>query len=176
MFLRSAYTAYVTVPKQTENANALLAIASVAAVVWTGGVISIQMNAARARVKAVLGMEYLQFAFFAPAAALIADPLAMRALATLAGLATFYVGAYHLRRGFVSRAFYVSGFRKTHDGIDVGKVTRNLLYYGRWTIASVIGFGTIAWRPTQNTVAWTALGMAFLGLIIIVGFLNSDDD
>jgi hypothetical protein len=51
-----------------------------------------------------------------------------------------------------------------------------LFYYGRWTIASVLGFGTIAWRPTQTTAAWTALAMGFAGLLIVVSFLNSDDD
>jgi hypothetical protein len=129
-FLQSVCSAFTTVPKQSENANALLAIASVAAVVWTGGIISIQINAQRARVKAVLGMEYLQFAFLAPLAALVAEPLWLRVIATVAGVVTFYVGATHLRKGSVSRQMYLAGFRRTRDGVDVGRFTRNLLYYG----------------------------------------------
>jgi hypothetical protein len=162
---------FTSVPCQTENKDALLVTASVSAVLWTGGIIAIQLDPNRARAKAVLGMEYLQFAFFAPAVALVAEPLVLRVLATASAMAMLTIGIKHIRAGGkAERLRRLAG--PAADSTRIGLIAKNLLYYGRWTTACTIGAAVIAVQPTQTAVAWVALIVGFVGLQLVVRFLN----
>jgi hypothetical protein len=172
--LRSIWAFFSTVPCQSENKDALLAIASIAAVLWTGGVIAIQLDPNRARAKAVLAMEYLQFAFFAPAVGLVAEPFVLRAIATILAVVIFFIGVKHIRDG-VNVRHWERIMGPAGDRLRLGIIEKNLLYYGRWTVASTIGAVVVAMWPTQTTVAWTALVVGFIGLQLVVRFLNLDE-
>jgi hypothetical protein len=166
---------YSDVPCQSANKDALLATASIAAVLWTGGVIAIQLTPDRARAKAVLGMEYLQFAFFSPAVALVAEPIALRIIATVSAAVIFAIGVTHLLRG--AKARYLARLAGLAvEESQIGVIVRNLIYYGRWTTASTVGAILIAILPTQTTVAWVALVVGFIGLQSVLRFLNVDED
>lgn len=177
--LRTLWTIYSTLPRQAEEKDALLAIASIAAVLWTGGIIAIQLDPNRARARAVLGMEYLQFAFFAPVITLVAEPLALRTIATIAATVIFVIGVDHIRRGaaagHLERLFGPNTRLTLRARLALHAIRRNLLYYGRWTVASTAGAVIIAVSPTQTTVAWTSIVVAFVGLQIVVRFLNFDE-
>jgi hypothetical protein len=155
-------------PIKAVPTEGLVAIASVAVVIWTGGFI-VRGWRGSTSIGLVAGMNYLQFAFFTAIVALLANALTLRCVAT----AFFcYYAAFFLRH---------SAFLQTREP----KMELFLPYLadirirGRalFLVLQLIEFApillTIVW-PDPRVVAWACAGMTFFGYQIILAFVYSD--
>jgi hypothetical protein len=148
--------------------NALVAIASVAVVIWTGGFIVrgwVQSTSAAL----LAGMSYLQYAFFAAMLALLANALTLRIVAVLFVLLYASFFARHTRR-LSAREPNIELFLPYVDALRVsGKAF--------WTGMQIIEFIPLAivfiW-PDPRVVAWACAIMTFLGYQIILAFVYRD--
>jgi hypothetical protein len=148
--------------------EALVAIASVAVVIWTGGFIVRGWMQSTA-VALMAGMNYLQFAFFASILALLSNALTLRFLAVAF---LFYYGSFFLRYSVLlrEREPEVELFLPYLDQVRVKGARFWLTVQVIQLLPIVI---TIAW-PTPRVLAWCCAAMTFLGYQIILAFVYSD--
>jgi len=165
----------LSVPQDEKSESALIAIASVAAVIWTGGIISIQLNEQRARVKAVVGMEYLQFAFLAPCCSLIASGLPLRCISILAGLAYLVSAFRKLHQASLASRLLKVGSLRLSDGTPIQPIQSNLRYYAIWALLALPLYAYIAAEPIQEAVAWSSVVAILAGIRLILIFLHGGD-
>lgn len=174
--LKAVENIVLTAPPTTEYyKEALLATASVAAVVWTGGLIVRQLKAPSITI--ANGLDFVQAAFMGPLVALATNGVPLR-LAAIAFLVVYtIVAAYHIREGLLWRkqirmvnpAIFHAG--NAHDAKMYAKQT---LAYGTWTLISMIAYIFVIWRPTPLTVFVVSWVMLFVGLQVILGRLYAD--
>jgi hypothetical protein len=148
--------------------EALVAIASVAVVIWTGGFIVRGWMQSTA-VALMAGMNYLQFAFFASILALLANALTLRCLA-IAFL--FYYGSFFVR--------YANALREREPEVelflpylDQVRVKGPNFWLTVQAIQLLPIVTTIVW-PSPRVLAWACAAMTFLGYQIILAFVYSD--
>jgi hypothetical protein len=155
-------------PVSNVPSDGLMAIASVAVVIWTGGFIVRGWMQSTA-VALMAGMNYLQFAFFASILALLSNALTLRCVAV--GF-LFYYGSFFVRHSarLREREPEVELFLPYLDQVRV-KGTRF------WLTLQVIELLpialTILW-PAPTVLAWCCAAMTFLGYQIILAFVYSD--
>jgi hypothetical protein len=148
--------------------DALLAIASVAVVIWTGGFI-VRGWMQTTAVALMAGMNYLQFAFFSSIIALLSNAVTIRCVA-------------------VAFLFYYSGFFARHSArlrkrepevelflpfLDQVRI-KGARFWVTLQIIELLPIAvTIVW-PNPQVLAWCCAVMTFLGYQIILAFVYSD--
>jgi hypothetical protein len=148
--------------------DGLMAIASVAVVIWTGGFI-VRGWMQTTAVALMAGMNYLQFAFFASILALLSNALTLRC----AGVGfLLYYGSFFVRHSarLHKREPEVELFLPYLDQVRL-KGTRFW-----WTVHAIELLPmmiTIVW-PSPPVLAWCCAAMTFLGYQIILAFVYSD--
>ena len=148
--------------------EALVAIASVAVVIWTGGFIVRGWMKSTA-VALMAGMNYLQFAYFAAVLALLSNAPTLRWMAV--GF-LFYYGSFfvHHSARLRKREPEVELFLPYLDQVRVKGTQFWLTLQVIQLLPIVI---TIIW-PTPQVLAWSCAAMTFLGYQIILAFVYSD--
>lgn len=148
--------------------NALVSIASVAVVIWTGGFI-VRGWMQSTSVALLAGMSYLQYAFFASILALLSNALTLRIAAVIF---VFYYGSFFVRhsRRLALREPNIELFLPYFDAFRVsGSYFWALIQAGE-LIPLVIVF---VW-PDPRVVAWSSAIMTFIGYQIILAFVYRD--
>jgi hypothetical protein len=148
--------------------EALVAIASVAVVIWTGGfIVRGWMQSTTAGLMA--GMNYLQFAFFGAILALLANALTLRCLSVLFFL--YYASFFrrHLAR-LRLREPEVALFLPFFDAV---RVTGERFWIALQVVQLVPLLIAFIW-PDPRVVAWACAAMTFLGYQILLAFIYSD--
>lgn len=160
--LHALWQWYNLQPGGPDLRDALLAIASVGAVVWTGGLIALQLRGLFVEIGSAL--EYLRFSFIAPLFALVGDGAIVRTVALL--FIVFYV-----RRVFVHfRTFRlmakaiesVAGTNVHFDGMAVEIAQRIFRVQGTTAVASLVACVLVLSYPSKAVVSWSSL-LALLG-------------
>ena len=155
-------------PVSSIPTDGLVAIASVAVVIWTGGFIVRGWMKSTA-VALMAGMNYLQFAFFASILALLSNALTLR-LAAIGFL--LYYGSFFMRHSerLRRREPEVELFLPYLDQVRVkGKRFWLTLHLIELLPIAI----TIVW-PAPTVLAWCCAAMTFLGYQIILAFVYSD--
>ena len=155
-------------PVSAVPTDGLMAIASVAVVIWTGGFI-VRGWMQTTAVALMAGMNYLQFAFFASILALLSNALTLRCAAV--GFLLYY-GSFFVRHSarLHKREPEVELFLPYLDQVRL-KGTRFW-----WTVHAIELLPmmiTIVW-PSPPVLAWCCAVMTFLGYQIILAFVYSD--
>jgi len=148
--------------------EALVAISSVAVVIWTGGFIVRGWMKSTA-VALMAGMNYLQFAFFASVLALLSNALTLRCMAV--GF-LFYYGSFfvHHSARLRKREPEVELFLPYLDQVRV----KGTQFWLTLQVIQLLPIAvTIMW-PTPQVLAWCCAAMIFLGYQIILAFVYSD--
>jgi hypothetical protein len=148
--------------------DGLLAIASVAVVIWTGGfIVRGWMQSTSAALMA--GMNYLQFAYFGAILALLSNALTLHLIAV--GFLLYY-GSFFVRNA--------GRLRKRERDVELFLPYFDLVRikgFQFWLALSVIQFmpiiATIVW-PSAQVLAWLCVAMTFVGYQIILAFVYSD--
>jgi hypothetical protein len=155
-------------PVTNVPTEGLVAIASVAVVIWTGGFIVRGWMKSTA-VALMAGMNYLQFAYFASILALLSNALTLRCMAI--GF-LFYYGSFfvHHAARLRKREPEVELFLPYLDQVRV-KGTRFWLTLQVTQLFPMLL--TIIW-PAPQVLAWCCAAMTFLGYQIILAFVYSD--
>lgn len=156
---------------------ALVAIASVAAVVWTGGLVSYQLK--QYTVARSVGLEIVQASFIGSVFALFMQPVTLRIVVTV--FTVYYVSMF-LYALFVQYRD-VTATRKTHkeivdklsddDVIVLWKTTRRYIFYS--LLSMILYVCVIVW-PYPKEVAWIASVALYVGLQAIMSHLNTAPD
>ena len=81
-------TWYITPPIGVEHHDILIGIASIAVVVWTGGLVAFQVRGISTELEGAL--VFLQFAFLTPLTLMLLDPLAVRSASLIICLGFLY--------------------------------------------------------------------------------------
>lgn len=148
--------------------DALVAIASVAVVIWTGGFI-VRGWLGSTSIALLGGMNYLQFAFFGAILALLSNAPTLRILAVAFLL---YYGSFFWR--------YSQRLRAREPELELfvpllGDVRVGSAHF--WTITQAVELVpliiTFVW-PDPRVVAWCCAAMTFLGYQIILAFVYRD--
>jgi hypothetical protein len=171
-FFENLYLDLLQLEKLPAETSALATVAGVAAVVWTGGVVAIQLRAHQPAVKAVVGMEYLQFSFLVPIAGQIVHGELLTIAASL--MALFYL-VRAVRHGMTARAAarrLVAG-GAAPDGADLKTLRDNLQYFTRYSLLRLPLYLLIAAFPFQFVVGAAALTSLFVGMRLIISYLHS---
>ena len=148
--------------------DGLVAIASVAVVIWTGGfIVRGWMQTTAAALMA--GMNYLQFAFFSAILALLANALTLRCVAVFFAL---YYGSFFARHSgrLRRREPEVELFLPFLDQVRI----KGARFWATLQIIELLPIAvTIAW-PSPQVLAWCCAAMTFIGYQIILAFVYSD--
>ena len=155
--------------------TALFAIASVSAVVWTGGLISWQIKQWNLYIP--VSLDLVQTAFMGAIFGLFVHPLTFRYLATgflvlftVQSIASLWLNRNH---NYVKNKFATT-FTLTDERWDaVAKVNRT---YATITLCSMILYVMIIVWPYPTVIAWFATIALFVGYQLIIGFMNSTPD
>lgn|GEM_PF-2818785 len=151
--------------------DALIAIASVAAVVWTGGLITLELR--KGSIALGNGLDFLQNAFMGTALALFVVGVPLRAMVLALGL--FYTGK-SIREIAIGLPILRIARREgpgTIVATDLGMAYaepygKAILQYSGTTLLSMLGYvGVIVW-PTQLAVCIFGWLMMYLGLQFIL--------
>jgi hypothetical protein len=148
--------------------EALVAIASVAVVIWTGGFI-VRGWMGSTSIALLGGMNYLQFAFFSSIMALLANALTLRCLAIAFLL---YYGSFFIRYSSILKA------REPEIELFLPLVSDVKISSARfWPTIQVIELIpliiTFIW-PDPRVLAWCCAAMTFFGYQIILAFVYKD--
>jgi len=148
--------------------NALVAIASVAVVIWTGGFI-VRGWAQSTSAALLAGMSYLQYAFFGSMLALLSNALTLRFISVFF---VFYYASFFVRhtRRLAQREPNIELFLPYVDALRIsGK--------SFWTVMQAVEFIPLVlvfiW-PDPRVLAWSCAIMTFLGYQIILAFVYRD--
>lgn len=175
---RGHFGAFWRVPAQQHAEVALEAIAAVAAVVWTGGLISVQIRGNKMTVSLRAALDFLQFGYIAPLFALFVNQQQLRVLACI----FFVLYADDLYGMFVSvnrtqRAISSAQASTTMAILmkpQIAEWTRTLQATFVYLFYSAVGLTQYAVSgvyTTQVAVAWTCAFGTFLGMQIMLLFL-----
>jgi hypothetical protein len=161
---------YVTIPTgglwEAAQTDALLAIASVAAIVWTGGLIAFQIKAPSTVNN--LALDLLQTSFVGSAFALFLHGETLRAAATV--FLVYYVaitvwGLYcSFRTSLIRRFWKAIPNRDSLSDEVLLAIGRAAAVYYRWTLLSMTAFVAVIIFPHQTAVAWIAGLLLYVGL------------
>ena len=174
MYLLSRFIYWFLHPRPGgENQVALIAISSVAAVIWTGGIIAITIK--RPDYKLISGNDLLGFAAFAPLAALIGSGVPLRILLLVFGLFYFFVAVRYIRIAGKLRQFADKGI-KHWKGVSVATGAMAVRNYGLIMLTSLVAYFLPVIWPTQTCVAWCAGTMLFLGYQFLLSTLYVTPD
>jgi hypothetical protein len=153
----------------TPYSDALMALASVAAVLWTGGLIVRQLFPSYVTMIVQNGMFFTMFATFASIGALVAHGEVLRIM----------VGLFFLRYVWIA----LVGFRRYRrqlsekDSVPAGvtdkpQYFRSIVIGKRLEVALLVFYVPIIVCPTNECVAWTAFFAAFVGYQLILSHLE----
>ncbi|HTD37672.1 MAG TPA: hypothetical protein VK669_09165 [Candidatus Limnocylindrales bacterium] len=166
-------------PGGNDYKEALIAIASVAAVVWTGGLIAMQIRN-QGSVSLIGGLDLLQTAFVGPTLALFAVGLPLRVITLMFALFYLFQAVNRMRYAWNLRRQSRPGGTMTlpNRGTDpVGfRAADAKMHYATLTLVSLIFFyiPVILW-PSQKSVCIFAWGLTFIGMQMILTRLYSID-
>lgn len=158
---------FINAPSSVMPTQALIAIASVAVVIWTGGFIV--RGWMRTTGGLVAGMSFLQFAFFGAILTLLASPLTLRcaALAFFVYYLVFF--GYHTKRLREVEGDALPVIPLLH----VLSGRRDLFWVGMQLI-ELAPFAIVFVWPESVVVAWVCLAMTFLGYQVMLTFVYGD--
>jgi hypothetical protein len=158
---------FLTVPGEAPDAykDALIAVASVAAVVWTGGLITMQLK--KTSVVLMNGLDYLQTAFMGSMLALFASGVWLRVI-------VLAFGVYYIQLAFQQLILARKLWLCHTDGEEIvtinpdgvprsvacGPYAKALVQYVFWTLVSILGYVAIFVWPTRFAMSiftWTIL-------------------
>ena len=148
--------------------DALLAIASVAVVIWTGGFI-VRGWMQTTAVALMAGMNYLQFAYFSAIIALLSNALTLRCVAVAF---LIYYGSFFARHSarLRKREPEVELFLPYLDQVRI----KGARFWATLQTIELLPIAiTIVW-PSPQILAWSCAVMTFLGYQIILAFVYSD--
>lgn len=152
------------VPPPTE---ALVTIASVAVVIWTGGFIV--RGWMRTTASLVAGMNYLQFAYFGAILGLLANGLTLRCVSIVFFayyLIFFRRHAERLRQGEEYARPIVP---LLHVAVDLGQ-----RFWVAVQLVELVPLVVVFVWPQPRVVAWLCAAMTFFGYQIMLTFVYSD--
>jgi hypothetical protein len=155
--VRQLWTWYSAEPHGRELRDALFAIASAGAVVWTGGLIAFQIRGIQVELGSAL--EYLRFAFVAPLVALIASPAVVRTVALIFVL--FYIRRVYVHFKFVDDLI---GRFLDYDSVQdhawhraMARAWRFAWVVGTTAIATLVACIAVFLYPSHLVVSWSSL-------------------
>jgi hypothetical protein len=162
---------FVSVPPGGEAKDALIVIASVAAVVWTGGLITMQLR--QGSIALGNGLDFLQSAFMGTALALFVVGVPLRAIVLV--FAIFYT-IKSVRE--LSQGMRLRGIARREGPMTIVVTNLGAAYaepygkasvqYSATTLLSMLGYVAVIVWPTQFTVSVFGWLMMFLGLQLIL--------
>lgn len=155
-------------PVQYVPSDALVAIASVAVVIWTGGFI-VRGWMQSTSVGLMAGMNYLQFAFFSSILALLSNALTLRCWAVAFFI---YYAVFFVRYSTFLRA------REPEIELFLPYLSEVRVSGGPfWGVLQTIELlpivVTFVW-PDPRVLAWCCAAMTFFGYQVILAFVYSD--
>lgn len=157
--------------------NALIAIASVSAVAWTGGLVAYQIK--RYTVGRAFALDILQASFMGCVFGLFMTPLTLRYVATAFTLFYVYSSVYALLfqyKNIESVRKRLKGEAKTLPDDVVDKIRETGRRYAWLTLASMIAYVAIIVWPYPETLAGVAALLLFAGYQTVVWQLNTAPD
>jgi len=153
--------------------NALIALASVAGVVWTGGLVALQLQERSS--KQVLSMDYLQTVFMACSLSIFAVGAPLRfAIIVFGGYYTYQaVRNIHIagKCAVRLRAGTPSGYSHMGNVIQNDRDVRALRWYGIGTLLLIVGYLGVYILPVQLSVCILGFLALYFGMQGILGVL-----
>lgn len=163
---------FVNVPQGgNDYKDALIAIASVAAVLWTGGLITMQLR--KGSIALGNGLDFLQNAFMGTALALFVVGVPLRIVVLAFGIFYTVKSLRELSQGVRLRRIARRQGPRTIVITDLGAAYaepygKASVQYSATTLLSMLGYvGVIVW-PTQLSVCIFGWLMMYLGLQLIL--------
>lgn len=161
---------FLSVPPNGEAKDALIAIASVAAVVWTGGLITMQLK----KLSTILGnaLDYVQTAFMGACFGLFATGVPLRCavivfglIYTIQSIASLVQSTWLLRRAKAGEVVF-----KHKNGIwyYTERFAKGTRQYAWTTLASMLAYVAVFVWPTQYAMCWFGWGLLYLGMQMIL--------
>jgi hypothetical protein len=160
----------MTVQDSVPYHDALLAIATVSAVLWTGGLITRQLSNYM-DIPFRVGLEYLGFAFIAPLFALFVQGRTLQIGAALFSgmylivLYNNFMYAYRVQRGVLPLPEPLN--------VTPENYKQNLWMYVNLNFLSVAVILIIVVYPENIAIAWSSVIMTFLGYQFLLGKILS---
>jgi hypothetical protein len=162
---------YAHQPGDQSLRDALIGVASVAVVVWTGALIAFQIRGISVEIG--MSLEYLHFAFIAPLFTLIGPGPLIRT-------AALFLVIYYIRRTFVHfrmvRFFVIAtdvhtrGTRLHAKSVQLAQ--RIFRITGITTLTTLLACFVVFAYPSQIVVAWSSLLTMLAGLQYITTVLT----
>jgi hypothetical protein len=180
--LDSIWHWYITVaacntPCDKDRTVALSAIAGVAVVIWTGGLVSYQLK--RYSLERSTGLDLAQTAFMFSLAALFMQPLSLRIALSAFFLFYFVSSLYFVLVKYRNADWVTDKMRKRYPSIDgagwlnVSRLNRN------YSLSILAGLPHFAWGiayPYQDGIVWIALICVFLSFQVLMYHFNNAED
>jgi hypothetical protein len=152
--------------------EALIAIASVAAVAWTGGFIIRGFPGTKTTLALMEAMDYLQTAFFGPIIVLLASPAALRT-AAIAFVALYAAAPLALaRRQRRERISALPGISDTYLKLVIE--SGYTAWLRRYIALYLAPLALIFLVPDRGLAAWIAAALLFIGYQALLSHLYRD--
>ena len=150
--------------------NALVAIAALGGVVWTGGSIVRQLYPSYLTIVLQSGMEAVMFAALAAVAGLFLSGLVLQGTA----FAFFLLYEYGYVRDLMVLYNINAGITPVPANIpDVPRYLNDMYSYTRLEGFLLLPYVIVVFWPTQYAIAWTAFVLLYLGYQMMLNHLNN---
>ena len=167
MEIAGGFNSFASVLNEAEVRETLLAIASIAVVVWTGGVIAIQIKELSGNI--VGTNDLLQFAYIAPVTALLASPATLQLIGGAFAMLFAWIGVGYMRSA-------MAAMPGAKNFWDLPIEAQEIFKYGAFNTLITLFCLIFVYSPGRVTVAWLSLLCLFLGLQRLIGILYGDPD
>ena len=148
--------------------TALIAVASVSAVVWTGGFIARSWQK-QTKFALMIAMDSLQFAFFAPLGALLAPNASVMRIIASAFL-LIYSAALAFNVMLYKRQQKAGKFGPYYQAVEEA----GFFLWLAFQIGNLLPIAVVVALPYPVIVGWVSFGLLFIGYQIMLMFLYRD--
>jgi uncharacterized membrane protein len=156
--------------------DGLIVIASVSAVIWTGGLITMQLK--KNSITLMNGLDFLQNAFMGTAIGMFVTGVPLRLVILLFGIFYTQKSLRELKHGFDLRRLDRQGVITTlvpQGLVWTGPYAKAVIMYSSLTLASMVAYLGVFVYPTQFALCIFGWVLTFFGMQFILARLYTDD-